>query len=188
MSDHAAFLRGMNLGRRRITNGELCKAFAALGLSDVHAFRASGNVAFSAPEMAPGALAELIGDGLHAALGYAVPTHVRSAAELAELVAARPFPPAAVRASEGKLHVAMFAAQPSAALRKQVLALATDDDRLAVGARELFWLPRGRLTDSLLDLKRLEGLLGPWTMRTKATIEQLAAKHFPGLAPGGSAG
>lgn len=26
--------------------------------------------------------------------------------------------------------------------------------------------------------KTLESLLGPWTMRTKGTIDQIAAKHF----------
>jgi hypothetical protein len=36
------------------------------------------------------------------------------------------------------------------------------------------------MLDSGLDLQQLERLVGPWTMRTKATIEQLAARH---LAP-----
>jgi uncharacterized protein (DUF1697 family) len=58
------------------------------------------------------------------------------------------------------------------------LAEASDEDRLAIGGRELYWLPSGRMSDSELDLKLLEAVLGPWTMRTLGTIEQIVAKHF----------
>jgi hypothetical protein len=34
------------------------------------------------------------------------------------------------------------------------------------------------MLDSALDLKAIEKLLGAVTMRTKNTIEQIAAKHF----------
>jgi hypothetical protein len=34
------------------------------------------------------------------------------------------------------------------------------------------------VTESKLDTKALEQLLGPTTMRTKGTIEQLVAKHL----------
>lgn len=59
-----------------------------------------------------------------------------------------------------------------------MLDLAGDDDRLAFGPRELFWLPSGGTRDSALDMKTIEKLLGPTTMRTKGTVEQLVAKHF----------
>ena len=44
--------------------------------------------------------------------------------------------------------------------------------------RELYWLPSGRMLETTLDLKAIERLLGPLTMRTKNTVEQIAAKHF----------
>ena len=72
----------------------------------------------------------------------------------------------------------MLSAKPSAAKRKQVLALATDDDLLAFGKRELFWLPSGGTLESTLDRKAIDKLLGPTTMRTKGTVEQLTAKFF----------
>jgi uncharacterized protein (DUF1697 family) len=176
---YAAFLRGMNIGGRRISNAELAAAVTALGFDDVATFRASGNVAFSVSRAASdSALARTIEAGLAQALGYPVPTFVRSAAEAVEIAAGRPFPPQALRASEGKLHVAMLRELPAAGVRSQVLGLATAADRLAFGARELYWLPRGRMLDSGLDLQQLERLVGPWTMRTKATIEQLAARHL----------
>jgi hypothetical protein len=59
-----------------------------------------------------------------------------------------------------------------------VLALASDDDRLAFADRELYWLPSGGTQDSALDLKSIGSLLGLATMRTKNTVDQMAAKYF----------
>ena len=74
----------------------------------------------------------------------------------------------------------MLSAKPAAKARKEVLALASDEDRLAFGDRELHWLPSGGILDSALDFKSIGRLLGPMTTRTKGTIEQVAAKYFPG--------
>ena len=46
MDRYVAFLRGMNLGSRRIKNDELRAEFEQLGFEDVATFRASGNVIF----------------------------------------------------------------------------------------------------------------------------------------------
>ena len=72
----------------------------------------------------------------------------------------------------------LLRSKPSAAKRKQVLALATDEDRLAFGARELYWLPSGGTMESTLDQDALGELVGEATQRTKGTIEQLFAKFF----------
>jgi hypothetical protein len=69
---------------------------------------------------------------------------------------------------------------PATGARNEVLALATDHDRLGFGERELYWLPRAGTRDSALDRKTIEALLGPTTMRTKGTMEQLAQKYFSG--------
>jgi uncharacterized protein (DUF1697 family) len=72
----------------------------------------------------------------------------------------------------------MLSTQPVARTRSDVLALSTDQDRLAFGERELYWLPSGGILDSALDLKAIGALLGPMTTRTKNTVEQIAGKHF----------
>ena len=56
--------------------------------------------------------------------------------------------------------------------------MSTDEDRLAIEGRELYWLPSGGTIDSELDLKTIGSALGLATMRTKGTIERIAAKHF----------
>jgi uncharacterized protein (DUF1697 family) len=178
VSLYAAFLRGMNVGGHRLTNVELCEHFTAMGFRDVASFRASGNVIFAGEEQPDETVAKRIEEGLEKALGYAVPTFIRAAAEVRAIAAAEPFERKHVEASSGKLQVALLGAKPSAANRKAVLALESDADRLAFGERELFWLPIGGMSDSELDLKEIERRLGAMTVRTKGTMEQIASKHF----------
>jgi uncharacterized protein (DUF1697 family) len=175
---YVAFLRGMNLGNRRIKNPELAAEFERLGFLEVATFRASGNVIFGEEGKASAAkLTTRIEAGLGEGLGYAVPVYLRTIAELAAIAAHEPFPAKAVAASKGKLQVQMLAKKPSAAAVKKALALASDEDRLAIEARELYWLPSGGISESDFDLKAIDKALGPGTMRTMGTVEQIAAKH-----------
>jgi uncharacterized protein (DUF1697 family) len=178
MESYVAFLRGMNLGGRRIKNEELRAEFETLGFDEVGCFRASGNVVFVAKEKSEAKLTKKIEAGLGDALGYEVPVFLRSAAELRAVAGQRPFNAKALKASKGKLQVAFLAQKPKAAARKRALALASDDDRLAVEGRELYWLPKSGLSDSELDLKALSAALGQNTIRTMGTVEQIASKYF----------
>ena len=175
MQRYVVFLRGMNLGGRRITNDDLCAHVRALGFDAVSAFLASGNVLFAATGSTASQIAQRIASGLAAALDYDVPTFVRTAREVATIAAHEPFD-TAVGEDGGKLQVALLARKPTAGKAKQALAHATNDDRLALHGRELYWLPRGRLTDSTLDHRALETALGPMTVRTHRTLVRLAAK------------
>ena len=173
MARYAAFLRGINVGGRRVKADALCAPFAELGFDAVSSFRASGNVLFDAPRKPSAAKVEA---GLEAALGYDVAVFLRTADELRALAAAEPFD------ADGKFHVLFLEDLPAAADQREVLALATDDDRLAFGDRELFWMPKGRMMESGLDLKRVEKLIGSNTMRTSGTVQQIAAKYFSASA------
>lgn len=178
MARYVAFLRGMNLGKRRIKNPELAAEFTEIGLAEVATFRASGNVVFSlAGRESKAKLRERIEAGLGEGLGYEVPVFLRTVAEVAAIAAREPFSARAVAASKGKLQVTMLARKPSAAAREQVLALATPEDRLALAGMELFWLPSGGTIESELDQKAIEAALGPGTQRTMGTIAQIAAKY-----------
>jgi uncharacterized protein (DUF1697 family) len=172
---YAAFLRGVNVGKNhRVSSAELKEHFEAVGAEEVATFRTSGNVVFEAPRD----MAADIERRLEQELGYEVRIFVRSASELKRIAAEQPFPAEAVEASKGKLQVSMLDSAPSAATRKKVLALATEQNPLAFGRRELYWLPSGGTLESELDRKAIDGLLGPTTMRTKGTVELLAAKFF----------
>jgi uncharacterized protein (DUF1697 family) len=178
MERYVAFLRGMNLGNRRIKNEELRAEFEALGFAEVACFRASGNVIFESEEGKESKLAQRIEAGLGEALGYEVPVFLRNAAELREIVVMEPFDPAAVAASKGKLQIALLVVAPKSAARKRALALASDEDLLAIDGRHLYWLPSGGISESDLDWKVLDAAVGQNTVRTKGTVDQIAAKHF----------
>jgi uncharacterized protein (DUF1697 family) len=175
---YAAFLRGINLGKRRVTSDGLRSCLEDLGFEDVATFRASGNVIFTiSGRQSPAKVTARVEEGLADALGYEVPTFLRTGAEVQAIAAHEPFPAKVVDASKGKLQIMLLPAQPAAA-RKQALALATDEDRLAIHERELYWQPNGGISDSALDLKAIEKLLGAGTIRTKATVDQIAEKYF----------
>ena len=180
MSSFAAFLRGINVGGHRVGGDELRGVFEALGFTDVATFRASGNVIFRPADEPAGDMAAMIEEALGEALGYEVPVFLRTGAEVRAIAAHQPFPAELVERSKGKLQVSMLATKPTRRARKDVLALATDEDRLAFGDRELYWLPRGGTQESDLDLKAIERLVGMTTMRTMGTVEQIAAKYFAG--------
>jgi uncharacterized protein (DUF1697 family) len=177
MDRYVAFLRGMNLGMRRIKNDELRAHFEAMGLEGVSTFRASGNVIFETPKReAEAKLAERVELELDERLGYDVPVFLRSAEEIAAIAEQRPFPAAKAKKSKGKLQVSLLKKKPGAAAKKEALALSADEDLLAIEGRELYWLPSGGLLESDLDLKAIEKLLGADTRRTMGTIEEIARR------------
>ena len=180
-SRHTAFLRGINVGGRRVKSPELCAVFDRLGVRDARTFRASGNVVFEAPEESAD-LALRIEGALGEALGYKVDAFLRSAEQIRAIAAMRPFSRVQLDRSAGKLQVVLLAAEPDPQARERVVALGGDRDRLAFGERELYWLPSGPMLDSPLEMKLIESTLGRSTVRTKGTVEQLAAKHFAPLA------
>jgi uncharacterized protein (DUF1697 family) len=178
MDRYVSFLRGMNLGGRRIKNEELRRHFEEMGLEEVATFRASGNVIFVAPKReAEAKLAKRVEAELGERLGYEVPVFLRSVEEVAAIAAQEPFDSQAVANSKGKLQVSFLGKKPSAAAQTKALAVATEEDLLAIEGRELYWLPSGGISESDLDWKPIEAALGPGTIRTMGTVEQIAAKY-----------
>jgi uncharacterized protein (DUF1697 family) len=176
MARYAAFLRGVNLGSTRKTgSAELRECFAAAGFEGVQTFRTSGNVVFEASRKPGEATIE---KALADAFGFDVEVFLRTAAEIKAIAADQPFDPDLVEASEGKLQVSLLHELPTPAVRRKLLALGTDEDRLAFGKRELYWLPSGMMRESGLDQKAVGKLIGSSTMRTKGTIELVSAKFF----------
>jgi uncharacterized protein (DUF1697 family) len=172
---YAAFLRAVNLGRnRRVSGADLKRLFEEAGAKNAAAFRTSGNVVYEAPRD----MTKKLEAHLEQVLGHEMVIFTRDERALTKLAGAEPFPPDQVEASKGKLQVSLLLSKPSAEARRKVLALATDDDLLAFGDRELFWLPSGGTQGSALDTEAIAGLLGRSTMRTMGTIEQLHAKFF----------
>ncbi len=177
MSRYVAFLRGMNLGRRRIRNDELCAEFVAIGFTNVAAFLASGNMVFDTDERSRVAVVAMIEDRLRESLGYEVPTLLRSADEVSAIANDGPFK-GEFGANGGKPQVMFLARAPDSKVRAQVLGLATEADRLAFDGRELYWLPERGLSTSELKLAFIDKAIGPTTTRTRNTLERLVVKFL----------
>lgn len=179
MARYAAFLRGINLGKRRVKGDELCAPFSDLGFRDVASFLASGNVAFTTDEARDeDELTESIEAALEERLGYSVSTFLRSDRELADIVSRTPFTPDAHERSTGKLQVMLLPAVPDPDAARAAVDLGSEVDLLEVQGRELFWLPSGGMSQSSLDVDAIGRLVGPVTIRTANTLVRMHARFF----------
>jgi uncharacterized protein (DUF1697 family) len=175
---YVAFLRGMNLGNRRIKNPELVAHFEAMGLEEVATFRASGNVVFTDPAgESESKLQKRVEKELDERLGYEVAVYLRSAKEVSAIAARDPFPAKAIEASKGKPQVVLLGSKPSAKAKGALAEITPEGDLMEIEGRELHWLPTVGLSETDLDTKALDAALGKGTTRTAGTIEQIAAKY-----------
>lgn len=171
-----AFLRGINVGGHRVRMEILRDAFAELGFSDVRTFIASGNVTFNATRASPAALERRIETHLAQTLGYAVPTFLRSSAELRDVLEHQAFAATEVAAAHA-VHVMFFREPVSEEVTGAVATLETPMDAFHVRGREIYWLCRCRLNESLVPASAFGRALGkqPATMRNMTMLKKLAA-------------
>lgn len=177
MTRFAAFLRGINLGNRRVTNDRLREVVAELGdVSEVSAFLASGNVVFDGSDADPDTLETTLEGHLEDSLGYPVVTLVRPLDELAILAADEDLE---ARCGEGfRPHVIFVRSEIGEAARAKLAALEGPDDRFETRGRGVVWLRRGNLSDSTIEPRHLERALDgmPNTMRTLNTVRRIVSK------------
>lgn len=171
------FLRGMNLGSRRLTNDELVGAVDSCGCDDVEAYQASGNVVFN-DDRTRDEITAAMTEGLTAALGYPVPVFLRNADEVRAIAEATPFTDLQLADSRSKPQVIFLNSQPSTQVLDDVVALIPAGDVLLLAGREMYWLPASGVGDSTLDFRRLDQLTGGTTVRTLGTVQRLAKKYL----------
>lgn len=176
MARYIAFLRGINVGGHRVKMGDLRALFAALGLAHVETFIASGNVMFETDTADTAMLTARIEQHLQQSFGYQVATFLRTPAELAAITAYTPFPH--IPPSEGHTLAVLFMAQPLPTNAHATLAtFETSADALHTHGREIYWLSRGRMSDSLIDWPLFAKTLPiVTTTRNITTVRKLAAK------------
>ena len=152
---HVAFLRAVNVGKRKALSAQLVGAVQGLGYEDVWTYVNSGNVVFEA-RGTPAALEPELEAAFEAALGFESTTFVRTAAKLSLTVAAEPF-----RVLDDHTHFITFLKdKPTAEQRDALQELSNDFDTLVVVDRDVHWLMRGRSTASLLRTKDWDKIVG----------------------------
>jgi uncharacterized protein (DUF1697 family) len=128
---YVAFLRGINLGKRRVKNDQLLEIFTELGFSEINVLIASGNVVFTADDADEARLTKLVEEGLHAKLGFTVDTMLRTADEIQAMIESDPFDGITVTKAT-RLYVTLLAAPTTSTM---ALPYASDDGRLRILSR-----------------------------------------------------
>lgn len=176
MQRYIALLGGINVGGHRVKMDHLRTLFEALGFERVETLIASGNVIFETPFSDLAALEMQIAQHLHEALGYKVPTFIRSAAELTDIAAYQPFP----NISDYYALSVMFMSDALPDDAQQTFqAFQTPNDEFHIHNREIYWLRRTKTSESLVDWKRLGKAIAmpPMTVRNVTTVRKLAEKY-----------
>lgn len=174
MSRHAAFLRGVNLGKRQVKSAELKAVCESLGFGNVRTVIASGNVLFETTATA--GLQQRIETALEQHFGFAIGVVLRTDEELKAMLARDPFA-ALAEGADAKFFVLLLAEPlvPKPDLRDAP----GDTEILRVDRREIYLLgyrrPNGRYSEGFDDIQKQlpKGLLV--TMRNWNTIRKAAA-------------
>lgn len=178
MPCYVAFLRGINLGRRRLAMSRLKSLFEGLGLNEVTTFIASGNVLFTSKVTDTGRLETRIAKHLESSLGYAVDTFIRTAEQVAAIARSKPFPE---DGQEGiTIHVGFWQQPVTPDFAHKLAAVRMAKDVFRVEEHDYCWLCRVRTSDSKVwTLPAIKALQFPTTtMRNMSSIRKLAAKHL----------
>jgi uncharacterized protein (DUF1697 family) len=169
---YAVLLRGINVGRaKRIGMGPLRQALTARGYAGVRTLLQSGNVVLDSDRQ-PGELAADVEAVIRSEFGFDVPVVVRTAPELAAVLAADPL--AAVATDPARYLVTFLPAEPDPALVAALPDPGPADGAYRLAGRELYlWLPDGVLRTPVGAWRwdRLLGMTG--TARNWNTVRTL---------------
>lgn len=175
MTTTIAFLRGINVGGRRVKMDRLREIFEGMGFAEVSTFIASGNVIFNVERDATteAALAERIAAGLEAALGFDVDVMLRTPDEVAAISAAT-----AALPSHTALQVVFLADALTGDDRAALEALRTDVDDFYFREREVFWVLQCKISESPLFSTGIERVISgtALTSRNVNTVRRILEK------------
>ncbi len=167
MTRYVAFLRAINTPPRHVKMIDLRAVFESLGFDEVATFIASGNVIFDSDD--DQAMAARIESALQEALGFEVPTFLRTAAEVIEVADANPFP------DLDEVEVSFLKTEPDPENARELKATATGADQLAVIGREVYWGHSGPRNESEHSEARVVNTLGmTTTQRSTRTVKRIA--------------
>lgn len=179
MTTYVALLRGVNVGgRNKLAMADLRALLTELGHGDPRTYVQSGNAVFTSGRTDVQTLADELRERMSSDLGVSTTVLLRTAGELADVVAANPFASAAA-ADPTTVHVAFLSAEPSdpAAFAFDTQQYAPEE--LAVGDRVLYLhLPNGLGRSRLavdLDRRRTDVDVTMRNWRTVTRLRDIAA-------------
>jgi uncharacterized protein (DUF1697 family) len=174
MTTFVALLRGINVGRhRRVAMADVRAAAVAAGYDDVTSYLQSGNLIFESRGHTTTAVGSALEQILENALQLDIDVIVRSAAELAKIVANNPlFDP---KLDPKFLHVAFLKQKPSATAARGVKDAAFGRDEFVLRGAELYFRYPDGSGQSKMSAAFFEKKLGtPATARNWRVVCALA--------------
>lgn len=169
-----AFLRAVNVGKRRVDMTTARKVLSSLGYADVSSFVNSGNLIFSATGD-PVALEGAIRAALETTFGFELTTFVRTATQVRRLATDKPFG----QIAPGHTHFVLLPLTPLTARERQAVeAMSNERDAVVVRGRDVHWLIRAKSMDTSLGPRQWRQALpgNTTTARNVTMIERLAAR------------
>lgn len=191
---YVAFLRAINVGKRRYPMAELRDALTQAGCSAVATHIQTGNVVLTHPRRTTDAVTALLEATIAADRGFEVPTMVYRLEEFAEqvdtirrradLVAAQIQDAAREELTDLRHFVGLLAQEPE---QQAAVALTKLEPKIpvagplapraeVVGRAVLLTLPRGSVATSELTGPQIEKVVGPTTFRALGVVETLRTK------------
>jgi uncharacterized protein (DUF1697 family) len=174
---YVALLRAVNVGGRTVKMDRLRELFVGMRLRNVETFIASGNVIFETTAAA-GSLEARIERHLLDSLGFAVPTLVRSAPDLAAIAGREPFTSHPPLTERGGMYVGFLKTAPSPSAAERLATLESPGNTFAIEGRELYWRAEDRRAVLEIPITKFERALGcPTTFRNVTTVNRIADRY-----------
>jgi len=176
MPRYVVFLRGVNVGgHHRMAMADLRDALEAVGFEAVETYLASGNVHLETPATDGAAVRRDVAAAIDDAFGFDVDVMVRTAGELAAVVAGQPFDdPAADDPADVARYVTFLHEAPDDGAVEALLAAGSEAEQFIVRDREVY----SRLDKAVLGPGRFTdvgSVLGqPATRRTWTVVTAVA--------------
>ncbi len=154
---YLALMRGVNVGgKNKLPMKDLLEVFAESGCENVKNYIQSGNVLFDAVPSVTAELPHRVAARIEERFGFRAPVVLRTAKEVATVIAGNPFLDAAV--AEDELHVYFLGDLPDPTRAGQLDPDRSPPDQFMVRGREIYLrLPNGmartRLTNAYFDSK-----------------------------------
>jgi uncharacterized protein (DUF1697 family) len=176
-----AFLRAVNVGKRRVPNARAVKIVERRGGREVWAYINSGNIVF-ASQGSRATIERGLERAFEKEFGFEVTTFIRTHTELRHALELKPF-----RVSAGDTYFVTFLkSAPSAKQRAALEDLSNAFDTLVVDRGEVHWRMRGRSIETKLTTKTWENIVGSRrsTSRNVTMLRKLVAKIESGPVTG----
>lgn len=170
----ALLLRGINVGgRHRVAMADLRALLASMGYADVTTHLQSGNVVLGEVVESADAVARRVEGALVRRFGFDIPVVVRTAAALADIVAADPLREVAM--DPARYIVTFLDSEPDAAAVRALQHEEFGSEQFTVRSREVYqWCPGGQHASPLVKALARAGVTSTGTARNWRTVTRLA--------------